>query len=195
MPDSEDVSETEKVGRTVPPLDPRRAVYAGSFDPATLGHADILDRTRRLFDHVTVGVGINPEKRPLFEPHERVEILRRIAEPWDNVTVESFEGLTVDYVRRCGAGILVRGVRTVSDIEHESVLTLANRMLAPEVETIFLMASERYAHISSTLIKQIASMGGEGVRDQLAEFVPQEVIDPLLRRLRGSVGRFDERDE
>ena len=173
-------------------VDPRRAVYAGSFDPATLGHTDILDRTRRLFDHVTVGVGINPEKSPLFDPSERVELLRQIAADWDNVTVESFEGLTVDYVRRAGAGILVRGVRTVSDIEHESVLTLANRMLAPEIETIFLMASERYAHISSTLIKQIATMGGHAVHDQLREFVPPEVIDPLIAKLRGTKPTFDD---
>lgn len=172
-------------------LDRRHAVYVGSFDPATLGHMDILDRTRTLFDRVTVGVGINPEKRPLFEPSERVELIREIARDWDNVDVESFQGLTVDYVRKCGARVLVRGVRTVSDIEHESVLTLANRTLAPEVETIFLMASERYAHISSTLIKQIASMGGDAVSRQLAEFVPAEVVGPLVAKMRGSVQRFD----
>ena len=170
------------------------AVYVGSFDPATLGHIDILKRTRDLFASVTVGVGINPEKTPLFTPSERVELIREIARDWPNVTVESFEGLTVDYVRRCGARVLVRGVRTVSDIEHESVLTLANRTLAPEIETVFLMASERYAHISSTLIKQIATMGGEAVSDQLSEFVPTEVVSPLLAKLRGSRGRFAEGD-
>ena len=172
------------------PLDRHHAVYVGSFDPATLGHMDILDRTRRLFDRVTVGVGINPEKSPLLQPAERVELIQRVAADWSNVRVESFEGLTVDYVRQCGAAVLVRGVRTVSDIEHESVLTLANRTLAPEIETIFLMASERYAHISSTLIKQIATMGGETVRVQLAEFVPEAVVDPLLAKLRGTRDTF-----
>lgn len=176
---------------TRPELDRHHAVYVGSFDPATLGHIDILKRTRQLFDRVTVGIGINPEKQPLFEPAERVELIREIAADWDNVAVESFEGLTVDYVRNCGARVLVRGVRTVSDIEHESVLTLANRTLAPEVETVFLMASERYAHISSTLIKQIAQMGGDAVQKQLKEFVPPEVVRPLIAKLRGSARRFE----
>lgn len=164
-------------------LDTRHAVYAGSFDPPTLGHLDLIRRAAHVFDRVTVAIGINPEKSPLFTPEERVALLKSVC-PDKHVEVASFEGLTVEFVRSRGAGVLVRGVRTVSDIEAEATLTLANRTLAPDIETVFLMASEQYAHISSSLIKQVASMGGESVRSHLKAFVPEEVVEPVLLKLR-----------
>lgn len=164
-------------------LNTRHAVYAGSFDPPTLGHVDLIRRAANVFDRVTVAVGVNPEKQPLFTPEERVELLKIVCE-FPGVDVASFEGLTVEFVRSLNAGVLVRGVRTVSDIEAEATLTLANRTLAPDIETVFLMASEHYAHISSSLIKQVAGMGGESVREHLNAFVPKEVVTPVIERMR-----------
>lgn len=163
---------------------PKHAVYAGSFDPLTLGHLDIVRRGAELFDHLTVAIGINPDKKPLFTPEERVQLFQSAVAGLGNVDVQCFRGLTVDFVRNCGAVVMLRGMRTLSDIETEFTMTLANRMLAPEIETVFLMASERFTHISSTLIKQIAQLGGDRSREQLAAFVPEGVIQPLLTRLR-----------
>lgn len=166
-------------------LDPRHAVYAGSFDPLTLGHLDIIHRASRLFSRVTVGVGINPEKHPLFTSGERVELLRQVTARFENVQVDCFEGLTVNFVRRCGAAVMVRGLRTLTDIEGEFTMTLANRSLAPDIETVFLMASERYSHISSSLIKQIARFGSEADGQPLGAFVPPEIVGPLISKFAG----------
>lgn len=161
------------------PLNSRHAVYAGSFDPITLGHFDIITRGARMFDRLTVGIGINPEKTPLFTPDERVAIIRTTLQSIPRVDVVAFEGLTVNFVRSCGAGVMLRGLRTLTDIEAEFTMTLANRALAPEIETVFLMASEKYSHISSSLIKQIARFSGSAETDPLAGFVPPSVIAPL----------------
>jgi len=169
---------------TMSPLAPRRAIYPGSFDPLTLGHLDIIQRGSALFESLTVGVGTNPEKRAAFTPAERVELIRRVVSPLPNVEVASFDGLTVDFARQCRATVVLRGMRTLSDIEQEFTFTLANRALAPDIETVFLMASERYTHISSTLIKQVALLGGPQVEQQLSGFVPPEIVPALLAKLR-----------
>ncbi len=166
-------------------LDPRHAIYAGSFDPVTLGHVDIVRRGARVFDRVTVGIGINPEKEPVFTHQERLELMRTVFCELPNVAVQCFEGLTVDFVQRSGAAVMLRGVRTVSDIETEFTMALANSALAPQVETVFLMANEKYSHISSTLIRQIARMGKDSSADKLRQFVPEPVIEPLLAKCRG----------
>ena len=162
-------------------LNPRHAVYAGSFDPVSLGHKDIIERGARMFERLTVGVGINPEKQPLFTPQERVELLRKVLQPFPNVDVACFEGLAVDFVRRVGAAVMLRGLRTLSDIEAEFTMTLANRNLAADIETVFLMASEKYSHISSSLIKQVAMFGSDTANGHkaLEAFVPREVIAPV----------------
>lgn len=165
-------------------LNARHAVYAGSFDPLTLGHRDIIRRGASLYDRLTVAVGVNPEKRPLFSPEERVELIRHVAAPFHNVDVATFEGLTVRFVRDHGAAVMLRGVRTLTDIESEFTMSLANRVLAPEIETVFLTASEKYTHISSTLIKQVALMGRDEAAALLADFVPPEVIEPLTAKYR-----------
>ncbi len=162
----------------------RNAVYVGSFDPPTLGHLDIIRRGARLFEKLTVGIGINPDKRPLFDPQERVDLVTKIVADLPNVEVLCFEGLTVNFARKCNAAVLLRGVRTVSDIELEFTMALTNHVLAPPVETVFLMASEKYSHISSTLIKQIAQLGLEHAEKSLRDFVPKAVIRPLMNKVK-----------
>jgi pantetheine-phosphate adenylyltransferase len=166
-------------------LDPQHAVYVGSFDPVTLGHEDVIRRGARLFGRLTVGVGVNPEKKSLFTSEERMELIQQVVAPLKNVDVGTFHGLSVDFVRACGAGVMLRGVRTLTDIEAEFTMSLANQVLAPDIESVFLMSNERYTHISSTLIKQIAQLGQGSVADHLQQFVPEAVIAPLLEKLRG----------
>ena len=163
-------------------LNPRHAVYVGSFDPVTLGHVDIIKRGADIFDRLTVGIGINPEKTPLFSPEERLDLLRQVFHQHANVEVRTFTGLAVRFVRDCGAKVMLRGMRTLTDIETEFTMSLANRVLSPELETVFLMSSDKYTHISSTLIKQIAQMGGADGHRLLEDFVPPEVIDPLMAK-------------
>jgi pantetheine-phosphate adenylyltransferase len=154
----------------------------GSFDPVTLGHVDIIHRGANIFDKVTVGIGINPEKTPLFSPDERCNLMREVFADNQNVEVTTFSGLTVRFVRECGAKVMLRGMRTLTDIETEFTMSLANHVLAPDLETVFLMSNEKYTHISSTLIKQIAQMGGEDGDRLLRNFVPLPVIAPLLAK-------------
>jgi len=163
-------------------LDPKHAVYVGSFDPVTLGHVDIIHRGASIFDKLTVGIGINPEKTPLFTPEERLNLLQEIFADSENIEVKTFTGLTVGFVTECGAKVMLRGMRTLTDIESEFTMSLANHVLAPELETVFLMSSEKYTHISSTLIKQIAQMGGPDGDRMLKDFVPEPVIKPLLAK-------------
>ncbi len=167
------------VPRTTDPS--RTAVFTGTFDPITLGHLDVIGRGRLLFEHLVVGIGINPNKKSLFDIEERVELARRVVEPFPNVSVESFEGLTVQFVRRIGARVILRGVRTLSDMEYEFGMSLTNQRLDPSIETVFLMADGEYSHISSTLIKQIAFYGGDSA---VSRFVPPELVEPILSRLR-----------
>ena len=168
-----------------PALEPRHAVYAGSFDPVTLGHEDIIRRGAAIFDQVTVAVGINPEKQPLFESGRRAELIAEVVGDLPNVEVLCFSGLTVDFVRERSAAIMLRGVRTVSDMDAEFGLALANQALAPEIETVFLMASDRFSHVSSTLIKQVAQLGGPKGAAHLRQFLPEAVIEPLLEKFQG----------
>ncbi len=137
------------------PSSSRVAVYTGSFDPVTLGHLNVIERAAELFDRLVIGVGINTEKRPLFTPQERVELLQSVVSGMPNVEVQTFDGLAVQFVRQCGARVMVRGVRPLTDIAGEFTMLMANRQLDSDVETVFLMADEHYAHVSSSLIKQI----------------------------------------
>jgi pantetheine-phosphate adenylyltransferase len=168
------------------PIDPyRTAVFTGTFDPMTLGHFDVIRRGRLLFERVVVGIGVNPNKLSLFNVEERVEMARRVTAPFGNVAVEAFEGLTVHYVRQIGARVILRGLRTLSDMEYEFGMTLTNHRLDPSIETVFLMADAEYSHVSSSLIKQVARFGGpEGLR----RFVPEELIDPILAKVASSDG-------
>ena len=162
------------------------AVYVGSFDPLTLGHLDIIARGARIFERLTIGIGINPDKNPLMPTEQRIELCRAAVSNISNVTVTSFEGLAVEFVRRCGSRVLLRGVRSLTDIDSEFTMSLANRVLDNSIESVFLMSGERYNHISSSLIKQIAQMAGGNVRDRLKDFLPEVIIDPLLERIKAN---------
>lgn len=160
----------------------RTAVFAGTFDPVSLGHLDVIRRGRMLFEHLVVGIGVHPTKTSLFDIEERIELIRKLVEPYPNVSVEGFEELTVQYVRRMGARVILRGLRTVSDMEYEFGMTLTNHRLDPEIETVFLMADGEYSHISSSLIKQIGKFGGARA---LERFVPSMMIGPIMNKLGG----------
>ena len=161
---------------------PRVAVYTGSFDPVTLGHLSVIERSSRLVDRLVVGVGINVEKTPLFSPEERVDLVQHATEKFGNVEVRTFTGLAVNFVRECGARVMIRGVRPLTDIAGEFTMMMANRQLDPDIETIFLMADEEFAHVSSSLIKQITPLSSD---EMLARFVPDEIIPALRQKIPG----------
>ena len=158
----------------------RMAVYTGSFDPVTLGHLNVIERASRLVDTLIVGVGINVEKTELFTIDQRVSLVERATQHVGNVQVEPFTGLAVNFVRQRKAKVMIRGVRPLTDIAGEITMMLANRELDPDIETVFLMADQQYAHVSSSLIKQIAPLATD---DMLARFIPQVVVQPLRERL------------
>ncbi len=161
----------------------RIAVYTGSFDPITLGHLHIIHRASRLFDALVIGIGINAEKGSLFSPEQRSELVRTVTQDIANVRVEIFDGLAVDFVRSLGSRLMVRGIRPMTDIAGEFTMMMANRQLDEDVETVFLMADERFSHVSSSLLKQIASVSKDD--EQLAKFVPREIIPQLRAQMRG----------
>jgi pantetheine-phosphate adenylyltransferase len=136
------------------------AVYPGTFDPVTNGHLDIIERGSRLFSRVTVAILRNPEKAPLFTVAERMDMVREAVSGLPNVGVDAFEGLLVDYARQQGAGVIVRGLRAVSDFEYELQMAMMNRRMNESVETIFMMPSESYSYVSSRLVREVVALGG-----------------------------------
>jgi pantetheine-phosphate adenylyltransferase len=156
----------------------RIAIYPGSFDPPTLGHLDLIERARKIFDRVIVAVAINEAKTGLFPVEERMEMLRELVHRLDGVEVDHFRGLTVDFARRRGAIALIRGLRVVSDFEFELTMAINNHKLNPEVDTISLMPSEPYLFLSSRLVKEIAGFGGS-----VSHYVTPEVERRLLAKL------------
>ena len=162
------------------PPSPRVAVYPGSFDPITLGHLDVVERASRLFDRLVIGVGVNIEKFPMFDAMERCELIRLATAHLENVEIRTFTGLAVEFVKQCGAQVMIRGVRPITDIPAELTMMMANRRLAPEVETLFMLADGDLAHVSSSLIKQIAPLAGDAA---LARFLPPNVVGAVRRKL------------
>jgi len=163
----------------MPSAAPRIAVYTGSFDPITLGHLNVIERGSRLVDTLIVGIGINVVKSPLFSPRERIDLVQRVTARFGNVEVREFTGLSVKFVRSCNARVMIRGVRPLTDISAEITMMMANRQLDPEIETVFLMADLEYAHVSSSLIKQIAPLASD---EALTRFVPPEVVEALRKK-------------
>ncbi|MGA2809321.1 MAG: pantetheine-phosphate adenylyltransferase [Terracidiphilus sp.] len=155
-----------------------RALYPGTFDPPTNGHIDLVQRGAKLFEHLTVGVLNNPGKNPLFTVEERVEMLRESTSALDNVSVATFDGLMVDFARQLGAQAVLRGIRAISDYEHEFQMALMNRRLAPDIETVFLQPAGRYSFVSSRLLKEVFAFGGD-----VTGLVPPNVIKRLRSRI------------
>ncbi len=152
------------------------AVFPGTFDPPTLGHLDVIRRGRKLFDHLIVAIGHNPDKSDLFAPAVRLELLRELTAGMAEVTVESYDGLTVEFVRRRGAVAILRGLRNFTDLDYEFQLALTNRAVAG-VETVFIMTGQQYGFTSSSLIRQMLAMGGD--MKQLGSLLPELVIRRL----------------
>ncbi|MCR5581404.1 MAG: pantetheine-phosphate adenylyltransferase [Pseudobutyrivibrio sp.] len=152
----------------------KRAIYPGSFDPITYGHLDIIKRASKLCDELIVGVLNNKQKNPLFSIDERVSMISELTENLDNVSVESFEGLTVDFAKEMDAQVIIRGLRAVTDFESEIQIAQSNKVQYPELETLFMTTSLNYSYLSSTVVKEFASYGGD-----ISLFVPPEVI-PLI---------------
>jgi len=157
-----------------------RAIFPGSFDPITNGHLDVIHRSVKLFDELIVAVGRSPIKNPLFSPEERVEMIAELVADIPGVMVESFDGLTVEYAAKKGADVILRGLRSLTDVQYEFQLAMTNRSVAG-IETVFVMTGEQYGFTSSTLIRQVASLGGD-----VSKLIPKTVYNRLQQRLKKS---------
>ena len=146
------------------------AVYPGTFDPITNGHVDIIMRSAKLFDKIIVTVAVNTQKTPLFDLTERTEMIRQVLGNRKNIEVDQFNGLIAEYLKRVNASAMIRGLRAISDFEFEFQMSLMNRKLNPDVETVFLMPAQEYIHLNSTIVKEVASFGGD-----VSEYVPEHV--------------------
>lgn len=155
-----------------------KALFPGTFDPPTNGHVDLIHRGSKLFGHLTVAVLNNPGKDPLFTVAERVEMLQEVARPLENVSVATFDGLMVEFARQEGASAVLRGIRAISDYEYEFQMALMNRRLAPEIETVFLQPAGRYSYISSRMLKEVFTFGGD-----VTGLVPPNVLKRLRDRI------------
>ena len=155
-----------------------KALYPGTFDPPTNGHLDLIQRGAKLFEHLTVAILVNPVKDPLFTVEERVEMLKESTASLGNVSVATFDGLMVEFARRQGASAVLRGIRAISDYEYEFQMALMNRRLAPEIETVFLQPAGRYSFVSSRMVKEVFSFGGD-----VSGLLPPNVLKRLRARI------------
>ena len=154
-----------------------KAIYPGSFDPITNGHLDIIDRASKVFDELIVGVLVNPDKKGLFTVEERVELIKRVVKEIPNVKVESFSGLLIDFMKEKQIQVIIKGLRAVSDFEYECQMSLMNKKLDPNIDTVFMMASAMNSFLSSSSVKQVAMFGG-----CIEELVPKEVIIDIIKK-------------
>ena len=157
----------------------KTAIYPGSFDPVTLGHFDIIKRSSEIFDQVIVGVLCNNAKSPLFSVEERVRMLEEVTKDIPNVRIYPFDGLLIDFAAKMEAGVVIRGLRAITDFEYELQMSQTNHKLNPDVETIFLTTSIEYSYLSSTTVKEIASYGGD-----ITQFVPEAVVGKLEQKMK-----------
>ena len=159
------------------------AVYPGSFDPVTNGHLDIIERAAGVFDKVIVSILQNSSKKPMFSMDEKVELLKRVTKHLDNVEIDHFSGLLVNYMKNKNAKVIIKGLRAVSDFEYEFQMALMNNKLEPGIETLFMMTSSKYSYLSSSIVKEVGNLGG-----CLKELVPNEIIYDILKKIRNTRG-------
>lgn len=164
-----------------------RAIYPGSFDPITNGHMDIIERSSKMVDELIIGVLINHSKSPLFTIEERTDMIRKVTEHLGNVYVKAFDGLLIDFAKNCGASVIVRGLRAVTDFEYELQMAQTNRVLAPNVDTVFLTTNLKYSYLSSSIVKEIAGFGGD-----ISEFVSPYIEKKVKEKVKGK--NSDEQD-
>lgn len=155
----------------------KSAIYPGSFDPVTLGHLDIIKRSAGLTDHLIVAVLNNSSKTPLFSVDERVNMLKDVTKDLPNVEIVSFSGLLVEFASQCSCNVIIRGLRAVTDFEYELAMSQTNRVANPDIDTIFLNTSLKYAYLSSSMVKEMAQFGGD-----ISKFVPENVIEPIYEK-------------
>jgi pantetheine-phosphate adenylyltransferase len=159
-----------------------KALYPGTFDPPTNGHVDLITRGSKIFSHLIVGVLVNSDKNPLFSIEERVEMLKEVTSSIPNVTIATFDGLMVEFARQQGVSAVLRGIRAISDYEYEFQMALMNRRLAPDIETVFLQPAGRYSFVSSRMLKEVFSLGGD-----VTGLIPPNVLKRLRARLNNGV--------
>src|SRR5438445_9200688 len=172
-----------------------KAIYPGSFDPPTNGHLDLIERGSKIFDELVVAILRNPEKDPLFSVADRRKMLEAMTSDFDNVSVDTFEGLTVDYALRVEATAILRGIRAISDYEYELQMALMNRKLQPGLETVFMMPAEQYSYLSSRLVREVAKLGGS-IQDLVPEMVElrlREKLDPAIKLQNARKSRIGKR--
>ena len=156
-----------------------RAIYPGSFDPVTLGHIDVIERASKLFDHLIIGVLNNSSKTPLFSVEERVNMLREVTKEFPNVEVQSFDGLTVEFAKNCGARAVVRGLRAITDFEYELQIAQLNHVISPDIDTVFLTTNLKYAYLSSSSVKEVAAYGGD-ISHFVTPYVEEQVHNKVI---------------
>ena len=165
----------------------KTAIYPGSFDPVTLGHYDIIERSSKIFDKLIVGVLNNSAKSPLFSVEERVNMLKDVTSHFPNVEVQSFAGLLIDFVRSNDANVIVRGLRDITDFEYELQLAQMNRVIAPEIDTLFLTTNLKYAYLSSSMAKEVAMYGGD-----ISSFLSPEIAEKVREKYAAQAGQRSE---
>ncbi len=161
--------------------DHKIAVYPGTFDPITLGHIDLIQRSSELFSKVIVTIAVNPAKKPFFNVEERMEMIEDAIRPFKNVSVAKFDGLIVDFAREVGAKVIIRGLRAITDFEYEFQMALMNRQLADDITTVFLMPHENFTYLNSTIIKNVANFGGD-IEKFVTKFVQKKLIEKLSKK-------------
>jgi len=162
-------------------------VYPGSFDPVTNGHLDIIERASKIFDKLIVAVLVNPNKTPVFDIEERVELLKETTEHLPNVEVKAFKGLLIDFMKRENAKVIVKGLRAVSDFEYEFQMALLNKKLEPSIETIFMMTNSKYSYLSSSMVKEVARFGG-----CIEDLVPEKIAKKVMKKLNKKYAETEE---
>ncbi|ADL42621.1 pantetheine-phosphate adenylyltransferase [Caldicellulosiruptor obsidiansis OB47] len=162
-------------------------VYPGSFDPVTNGHLDIIERASKIFDKLIVAVLVNPNKTPVFDIEERVELLKETTEHLPNVEIKAFKGLLIDFMKQENAKVIVKGLRAVSDFEYEFQMALLNKKLEPSIETIFMMTNSKYSYLSSSMVKEVARFGG-----CIEDLVPEKIAKKVMKKLNKKYAETEE---